>query len=131
MAIIYADSYPPSLLTSLILPFLNLKILVVHYSLAEGEDYVPVTDSKLSLSSSTESVEVVLEVTDDMDYEGEPAESFGVRLSLLSGENAQRVTIQPSVVNIFIEDNEPKPGALKYEGVKQNFVLCSYLVILN
>ena len=54
--------------------------------------------------------EVVLEVTDDMMYEGEFPESFGVQLFLLSGDNAQGVTIQQSVVEILIEDNDPRPG---------------------
>ena len=65
---------------------------------------------QVTLSSLITKPEVVLEVTDDMVYEGEFPESFGVQLSLLSGDNAQRVTIQQSVVEILIEDNDPRPG---------------------
>ena len=65
---------------------------------------------QVTLSSLMTKPEVVLEVTDDMVYEGEFPESFGVQLSLLSGDNAQRVTIQQSVVEILIEDNDPRPG---------------------
>ena len=65
---------------------------------------------QVTLSSLITMAEVVLEVTDDMVYEGEFPESFGVQLSLLSGDNAQRVTIQQPVVKILIEDNDPRPG---------------------
>ena len=82
-----------------------------------GEDFVPVTHSQVALSSSTTTIDVVLEVIDDILYEGELPESFGVQLSLLMGDNAQRVTIQPSLLEILIEDNDPRPGlhSFKYK----------------
>ena len=72
---------------------------------------------QVNLSTSVTMPEVVLEVIDDMVYEGEFPESFGVQLSLLSGDNAQRVTIQQSVAEILIEDNDPRPGS-KYRSLK-------------
>ena len=78
--------------------------------LAAEEDYVSRTNIEVTLSPSVTMPEVVLEVIDDMVYDGEFPESFGVQLSLLSGDNAQRVTIQQSVVEFLIKDNELRPG---------------------
>ena len=88
--------------------------IILFISHSAGEDYSPKTDQVI-LSSSMTSAEIVLEVTDDMVYEGEFPESFGVQLSLLSGDNAQGVAIQQSVVEILIEDNDPRPGV--YNGI--------------
>ncbi len=63
----------------------------------------------VTLSSST-SYEGIIVVNDDEDFEGDINERFGVQLSLLSGDVPDRVTIETSVLEIQIEDNEPRPG---------------------
>ena len=79
-------------------------------SFAGGEDYTPVSSEAVALSSSVSFEERLIIVADDPEYEGQEEEIFLVQISLLSGANAERVTLQPSVLEIRIEDNDPKPS---------------------
>ena len=76
---------------------------------AGGEDYVAALNEPVTLSSLSPSFEGLIVVNDDRVFEGEINERFGVQLSLLSGV-PDRVIIETSVLEIQIEDNEPKPG---------------------
>ncbi len=81
---------------------------------ADGEDYVAVLNEPVTLSSLSPSFEGLIVVNDDRVFEGEINERFGVQLSLLSGV-PDRVIIETSVLEIQIEDNEPKPGVYRHD----------------
>ena len=76
---------------------------------AGGEDYVAALNEPVTLSSLSPSFEGLIVVNDDGVFEGEINERFGVQLSLLSGV-PDRVTIETSVLEIQIEDNDSRLG---------------------
>ena len=47
---------------------------------------------------------------DDNVYDGGPGEKFMVFMTLASGHLEGRVSVQPSFVEVAIEDNDPRPG---------------------
>ena len=67
--------------------------------------------NSVTLTTSSPSAEVVLDVIDDTEFEGELLESFGVRLSLAAdGNNYEKISITQPVLEVLIEDNDPRPS---------------------
>ena len=63
----------------------------------------------VTLTNESSSQEVVIGILDDGIYEGPYTESFIAQICLLSGDN-NGITIGQSTVELFIVDNEPRPG---------------------
>ncbi len=74
---------------------------------------MPVSDFPVFLSENDIFEDGFVVVTDDILFEGEVNEWFGVQLSLVPGDYDGRVTIQTSTIEIQIEDNDPRPGTYK------------------
>ena len=57
--------------------------------------------------------EFIIEVIDDNEYEGGTDEKFLVIAAIVSGGHNGRVSIQPSSIEISIQDIQLKPGIFK------------------
>ena len=85
-----------------------------------GEDYEPV-NRNVSLRDLIEN-DFIIEVIDDNEYEGATDEKFLVITAIVSGSHNGRVSIQPSSIEISIQDIHLKPGIFKCVHFKVNYV---------
>ena len=72
------------------------------------------SNEAVTLSPSVSFEERLIVINDDPLYEGQEEEIFIVQMFLLNGANAERVILQPSVLEIRIEDNDPKPSTFDF-----------------
>ena len=84
-----------------------------------------ISNQPVFFSSGDRDQEVLISIMDDLDYEGPEDETFGVRLSLLSCFDMDRVSISidASESIVAIQDNDPRPS----ESLSLIFfVICNY-----